>query len=82
MLTGEVGVSTVTFIIGTNIEGEQEKRERLAGAETENITMVEDMEAETGGLNMTEMVDNIAVIFFSLEYFMRETSESDVWVMI
>ena len=77
-----MGVSTVTFIIGTNIEGEQEKRERLAGAETENITMVEDMEAETGGLNMTEMVDNIAVIFFSLEYFMRETSESDVWVMI
>ena len=77
-----MGVSTVTFIIGTNIEGEQEKRERLAGAETENITMVEDMEADTGGLNMTEMVDNIAVIFFSLEYFMRETSESDVWVMI
>lgn len=78
-----MGVSTVTFIIGTNIEGEQEKRERLAGAETENITMVEDMEAETGdGLNMTEMVDNIAVIFFSLEYFMRETSESDVWMMI
>ena len=77
-----MGVSTVTFIIGTNIEGEQEKRERLAGAETENITMVEDMEAETGGLNMTELVDNIAVIFFSLEYFMRETSESDVWLMI
>ena len=77
-----MGVSTVTFIIGTNIEGEQEKRERLAGAETENITMVEDMEAETGGLNMTEMVDNIAVIFFSLEYFMRETSESDAWMMI
>ena len=77
-----MGVSTVTFIIGTNIEGEQEKRERLAGAETENITMVEDMEAETGGLNMTEMVDNIAVIFFSLEYFMREMSESDVWSMI
>ena len=78
-----MGVSTVTFIIGTNIEGEQEKRERLAGAETENITMVEDMEADTGdGLNMTEMVDNIAVIFFSLEYFMRETSESDVWMMI
>ena len=78
-----MGVSTVTFIIGTNIEGEQEKRERLAGAETENITMVEDMEAETGdGLNMTEMVDNIAVIFFSLEYFMRETSESDVWMRI
>ena len=77
-----MGVSTVTFIIGTNIEGEQEKRERLAGAETENITMVEDMEAVTGGLNMTEMVDNIAVIFFSLEYFMRETSESDVWMMI
>ena len=51
--------------------------------ETENITMVEDMEADTGdGLNMTEMVDNIAVIFFSLEYFMRETSESDVWMMI
>ena len=78
-----MGVSTVTFIIGTNIEGEQEKRERLAGAETENITMVEDMEAVTGdGLNMTEMVDNIAVIFFSLEYFMRETSESDVWMII
>ena len=77
-----MGVSTVTFIIGTNIEGEQEKRERLAGAETENITMVEDMEAVTGGLNMTEMVDNIAVIFFSLEYFMRETSESDVWMRI
>ena len=72
----------MTFIIGTNIEGEQEKRERLAGAETENITMVEDMEAETRGLNMTEMVDNIAVIFFSLEYFMREMSESDVWLMI
>ena len=72
----------MTFIIDTNIEGEQEKRERLAGAETENITMVEDMEAETGGLNMTEMVDNIAVIFFSLEYFMREMSESDVWMMI
>ena len=73
----------MTFIIGTNIEGEQEKRERLAGTETENITMVEDMEAETGdGLNMTEMVDNIAVIFFSLEYFMRETSESDVWMRI
>ena len=72
----------MTFIIGTNIEGEQEKRERLAGAETENITMVEDMEAETGGLNMTELVDNIAVIFFSLEYFMREMSESDVWLMI
>ena len=77
-----MGVSTVTFIIGTNIEGEQEKRERLAGAETENITMVEDMEAVTGGLNMTEMVDNIAVIFFSLEYFMRETSESYVWMRI
>ena len=75
-------MSTVTFIIGTNIEGEQEKRERLAGAETVNITMVEYMEAETGGLNMTEMVDNIAVIFFSLEYFMREMSESDVWMMI
>ena len=73
----------MTFIIGTNIEGEQEKRERLAGTETENITMVEDMEADTGdGLNMTEMVDNIAVIFFSLEYFMRETSESDVWMRI
>ena len=72
----------MTFIIGTNIEGEQEKRERLAGTETENITMVEDIEAETGGLNMTEMVDNIAVIFFSLEYFMRETSESDVWMMV
>ena len=72
----------MTFIIGTNIEGEQEKRERLAGAETVNITMVEYMEAETGGLNMTEMVDNIAVIFFSLEYFMREMSESDVWMMI
>ena len=77
-----MGVSTVTFIIGTNIEGEQEKRERLAGAETENITMVEDIAAHPGaGLNMTEMVDNIAVIFFSLEYFMRETSESDVWMM-
>ena len=64
-----VCVSTVTFIIGTNSEGEREKRERLADIEQVETGDVED------NINMTEVIDNIAVIFFGLEYFMRRVDK-------
>ena len=64
-----VCISTLTFIIGTNSEGEREKKQRLADIEVE-------LEAgdivNPSNLNVTEIIDNIAVIFFSLEYFMRK----------
>ena len=64
-----VCVSTVTFIIGTNSEGEREKRERLADIEQVEAGDVKDK------INMTEVIDNIAVIFFGLEYFMRRVDK-------
>ena len=64
-----VCISTLTFIIGTNSEGEREKKQRLADIEVE-------LEAgdivNPSNINVTEIIDNIAVIFFSLEYFMRK----------
>ena len=52
-----VCLSTVTFIIGTNDESEQEPN--LAS----NDVVVDQ--------SFTEIIDNISVIFFSLEYFAR-----------
>ena len=54
-----VCVSTVTFIIGTNSEGEREKRERLADIEHDEAGNI----AESSNINITEVIDNIAVIF-------------------
>ena len=52
-----VCISTVTFIIGTNQESQQQpKPSESADAEDQSIN---------------EMIDNVAVIFFSLEYFTR-----------
>ena len=66
-----VCVSTVTFIIGTNSEGEREKRERLADIEHDEAGNI----AESSNINITEVIDNIAVIFFGLEYFMRKVDK-------
>lgn len=52
-----VCISTVTFIIGTNQESQhQPKQSEPADADDQSIN---------------EMIDNVAVIFFSLEYFTR-----------
>lgn len=64
-----VCISTLTFIIGTNSEGEREKKQRLADIEA-NIEAGDIV--NPSNLNVTEIIDNIAVIFFSLEYFMRK----------
>ena len=64
-----VCISTLTFIIGTNSEGEREKKQRLADIEVEREAG--DI-VNPSNLNVTEIIDNIAVIFFSLEYFMRK----------
>ena len=72
-----VCVSTVTFIIGTNSEGEREKRERLADIERDAAGIVDDdgnLE-QSSNINITEVIDNIAVIFFGLEYFMRKVDK-------
>ena len=72
-----VCVSTVTFIIGTNSEGEREKRQRLADGE-KNVGEIMDengVNAQPSNLNITEVIDNIAVIFFGLEYFMRKVDK-------
>ena len=63
-----VCISTITFIIGTNYEGEQEKKQRMTTME------IEDTEEEDNqhNLNIIEIIDNIAVIFFSVEFFMRQ----------
>lgn len=63
-----VCISTITFIIGTNYEGEQEKKLRMTTME------MEDTEEEDNqyNLNIIEIIDNIAVIFFSVEFFMRQ----------
>ena len=68
-----VCVSTVTFIIGTNSEGEQEKQNRMVIEE--DILDLEDGKLATEGVNITELIDNVAVIFFSVEYFMRIKSK-------
>ena len=72
-----VCVSTVTFIIGTNSEGEREKRERLADIERDAAWIVDDDGniAQSSNINITEVIDNIAVIFFGLEYFMRKVDK-------
>ena len=64
-----VCISTLTFIIGTNSEGEREKKQRLADIEA-NIEAGDIV--NPSNINVTEIIDNIAVIFFSLEYFMRK----------
>ena len=51
-----VCISTVTFIIGTNHESQQEP----------NINAVDDEDQ-----SFNEIIDNVAVIFFSVEYFLR-----------
>lgn len=58
-----VCISTVTFIIGTNNESEQEPR----FSNRTNINIDIDGDSQS----FTEMVDNVAVVFFSLEYFLR-----------
>ena len=63
-----VCISTITFIIGTNYEGEQEKKQRMTTNEMED-TVEEDNQYN---LNIIEIIDNIAVIFFSAEFFMRQ----------
>ena len=63
-----VCISTITFIIGTNYEGEQEKKQRLTTIEMED-TVEKDNQYD---LNIIEIIDNIAVIFFSAEFFMRQ----------
>ena len=68
-----VCVSTVTFIIGTNSEGEQEKQNRMVT--DQDILEMDDGENITEGVNITELIDNVAVIFFSIEYFMRIKSK-------
>ena len=68
-----VCISTITFIIGTNYEGEQENKQRL-----EDIIMKE----EEKDVDVIEIIDNIAVIFFSVEYFMRHGSGSVKWIFI
>ena len=64
-----VCVSTVTFIIGTNSEGEREKRVRMADLERDMAGVADN------NINITEVIDNIAVIFFGLEYFMRKVDK-------
>ena len=60
-----VCLSTVTFIIGTNQESEQEPR-------SSNITKSNmDIDGDSQSQSFTEIVDNVAVVFFSLEYFLR-----------
>ena len=58
-----VCISTVTFIIGTNHESEQEPR--FSNLTNLNTNIDEDSQS------FTEIIDNIAVVFFSLEYFLR-----------
>ena len=58
-----VCISTVTFIIGTNNESEQEPR----FSNLTNLNTNIDEESQS----FTEIIDNIAVVFFSLEYFLR-----------
>lgn len=50
-----VCISTVTFIIGTNHESQQEP----------NIN------GDDEDQSYNEIIDNVAVIFFSVEYFLR-----------
>lgn len=63
-----VCISTITFIIGTNYEGEQEKKQRMTTMEMEDT----EEEDNQHNLNIIEIIDNIAVIFFSVEFFMRQ----------
>ena len=58
-----VCISTVTFIIGTNHESEREPR-------FSNITDL-NIDIDGDSHSFTEIVDNVAVVFFSLEYFLR-----------
>ena len=58
-----VCISTVTFIIGTNHESQQEPR-------FSNMTTL-DINVDGDSQSGTEIVDNVAVVFFSLEYFLR-----------
>ena len=58
-----VCISTVTFIIGTNHESEQEPR--FSNLTNLNTNIDEDSQS------FTEIIDNVAVVFFSLEYFLR-----------
>ena len=67
-----VCISTVTFIIGTNYEGEQEKQLRIS-INANNLTTIEEEIENDSEWNIIEIVDNTAVIFFSIEYFMRKS---------
>ena len=58
-----VCISTVTFIIGTNHEGSQEPRFSNQTNRDPNI--------DGDSQSVTEIIDNVAVVFFSLEYFLR-----------
>ena len=58
-----VCISTITFIIGTNHESEQEPR-------FSNLTNP-DTNIDEDSQSFTEIIDNVAVVFFSLEYFLR-----------
>ena len=69
-----VGISTVTFIIGTNYEGEQEKQLRIS-ITTHNLTNIDEDIKKDSEWNIIEIIDNTAVIFFSIEYFMRKKSK-------
>ena len=55
----------MTFIIGTNQESEQEPR--LSNITKSNM----DIDGDSQSQSFTEIVDNVAVVFFSLEYFLR-----------
>lgn len=58
-----VCISTVTFIIGTNHESSQEPR--FSNLTNNNLNIDDDSQS------VTEIIDNVAVIFFSVEYFLR-----------
>ena len=58
-----VGISTITFIIGTNHESQQEP----GFSNLTDLNVNVDGDSQT----FTEIVDNVAVVFFSLEYFLR-----------
>ena len=40
-----------------------------------NVTEAAEAGDEEDNINMTEVIDNIAVIFFGLEYFMRRVDK-------
>ena len=67
-----VCISTVTFIIGTNYEGEQEKQLRIS-INANNLTIMEEDIEKDSEWNIIEIIDNTAVIFFSIEYFIRKS---------